>query len=369
MKRNIVIGCFISPHGLGHASRVCAILSALQAQVNDLVLHLFTSLPETIFQESLKNYHFHHTDVDVGLVQQDSLQVDLDKTVVQLSNHLSYPESFVEELADQCRNFSLLLCDIAPLGIIVAKRAGIPSVLVENFTWDWIYEPYEKKDGRMEEFRRYFDALFHRADYRIQTEPICRPVEADLRCGPIFRSIRSGRDEMRQRLDCHGRQMILITMGGIAQELPFIDQLKQLPYFFILPGQHQTKMVGDNVLLLQQQGEEYYHPDLINSADLVLCKSGYSTVAECYQAGARVCCVSREIFPESDVIEEFVLKEMNGSIISQGDFLSGSWLLDLPELLGKKPVSRNVTNGAVAVADFLLPILSHNTGTSGTSCI
>ena len=38
------------------------------------------------------------------------------------------------------------MCDISPLGLMVAERAGLPSVLVENFTWDWLYAPLVAQD-------------------------------------------------------------------------------------------------------------------------------------------------------------------------------------------------------------------------------
>ena len=357
MSKDIEIGCFVSPHGLGHATRVCAILEALQDEVNGLLPHFFTTVRESIFQESLDHYIYHHVRADIGLVQHDGLRADLDGTVASLNELLPYSERLVDELAHRCRKFSFILCDIAPLGIAVAQRANIPSILIENFTWDWIYQPYINKNQQMEPFSRYFGNLFEQADYHIQTEPVCRPAATDLRCGPIFRSIRTERQEIRNRLGCLNQKLVFISMGGIDLALPFTSELKKFQnILFVLAGQRDTKQEADNIVLLSRQSG-YFHPDLINAADLVLCKSGYSTIAECYQASVAVGCVSREVFPESKVLERFIVAEMNGTIIPGDEFLTGKWLEGLNNLLDRKVAHKTPVNGATEVAGFLLPLL------------
>ena len=51
-----------------------------------------------------------------------------------LAELLPYSEELLNDLARQCAGCRFILADIAPLGIAVAQRTGIPSVLVENFT-------------------------------------------------------------------------------------------------------------------------------------------------------------------------------------------------------------------------------------------
>jgi hypothetical protein len=58
----------------------------------------------------------------------------------------------------------LVVCDISPIGLAAAKRAGLPSVLVESFTWDWIYEPYFEAAPGLEIIASEMATLFDRAD-------------------------------------------------------------------------------------------------------------------------------------------------------------------------------------------------------------
>ncbi len=350
------IGCFISSHGYGHAMRMTGILEQMIKEIPDLHPHLFTTLPESLFQPPLKNFSLHRVVTDIGLVQNNAFDSDISATVTQLDSLLPYREPLLEELAHKCTDFSLILCDISPLGIAVARRIGIPSVLIENFTWDWIYQPYIHQNQHLQTHTDYLAIQFERADYLIQTEPLCNPKKADLHCGPIFRQVQRSPEEIRRELGGDRRKTVLISMGGIPLDLSFLDKLAALTqYQFICAGQKKSGRVGENVLFFDHN-TDLYHPDLINSVDLVVCKSGYSTIAECYQAGVPLACVSRSVFPESRVMEKFIQQHLEGAIISEDEFLSGKWLEKIPPLLlNKKPLTGN-ENGAVKVAEFLKPL-------------
>ncbi len=350
------IGCFISSHGFGHAMRMTGVLEELATVVPNLHPHLFTTVPASLFMPPLDDFSYHETVTDIGLVQGDAFHTDLGATVAKLDTLLPYRESLVERLAHECKNLCLILCDISPLGIVVANRAGIPSVLIENFTWDWIYQPYIKHNVHLQKHADYLARQFNKADYLIQTEPLCNHKKSDLHCGPICRKIRKSPEEIQAGLGCDGRKTVFISMGGIPLDLSFTDQLAALPqYQFICAGQKKTGKAADNVLFLDRHSG-LYHPDIINSVDLVICKSGYSTIAECYQAGVPLACVGRTTFPESRVMESFVRRHLNGEILKEDEFLSGKWLDGIPKLLEKKRPPAGKENGAQKVAHFLRPL-------------
>lgn len=49
------------------------------------------------------------------------------------------------------------------MGIVVAQKARVPSVLIENFTWDWVYENYVSADfpadQHVDYLKRYLSQL------------------------------------------------------------------------------------------------------------------------------------------------------------------------------------------------------------------
>ncbi len=352
------LACFISPHGYGHATRTIALLQSLQKRVPDLKARLFTTAPESLFRNTAITHTYQRMTTDVGLVQHDAFSEKRADTLKQLAELLPFPNSLIEEGAELCRDCRLIICDISCLGILVGKVAGIPSVLVENFTWDWIYEKMGPESG-LEPFIDYFSDIYKRADHRIQTSPVCRPQPCSLHCLPIARRPKRRRRLVRTSLIEDDRKIVLVSMGGGALDLPFIGQLENHPgYLFILAGQEKDGFIGSNVRLLGPDSG-LHHPDLINAADLLVCKSGYSTIAECLQTATPICCVAREHFGESEILENFVKNEMNGAVIEAQHFFSGNWLTSLDSLLlNSRPAAE--INGADQAAEFITSLLKND---------
>jgi len=347
------IGCFVSPHGYGHATRATAVLEALLHHNPELRLHLFTTVSEQVFRQTLPDFTYHSTIVDVGLAQASALQTNIPETLDRLAELLPYSEELLNDLARQCAGCRFILADIAPLGIAVAQRAGIPSVLVENFTWDWIYSPYCHDFPQLAQFSAYFEKLFAAADIHIQTEPLCQPGPCDLHCGPIFRKARGESDSIRHFLKPGGRPIVLITMGGVNEQVDFHGLLSARPdMFFVLSGCGKTSRQLPNILELGRE-TSIYHPDLIAAADLVVCKAGYSTIAECSQAGARVISVGRDDFAETAHLERFLRQELNAICISPATFRAGKWFHLAERLLNEPRPASAIENGAEIIASFL----------------
>lgn len=356
------IACFISPHGFGHATRAIAVLEELQKLQPHLHLHIFTTIPESLLSQTLASFSYHRAFVDIGLVQSSTLDADIDATLSSLAEFLPFSPGLIDTLALHCQQCAFILCDIAPLGIAVARQVGIPSVLLENFTWDWIYASYLKDFPKLGAHARRLKKEFTRADYHIQTEPLCKPSRNDLLCGPIFRKKQGLAKAIRTELGCSNKKIVLVTLGGIPSSLPNWPNMEQSSdYFFIFSGQKATLPRAKNILHLDSQAN-FYHPDLIDAADLVVCKAGYSTVAECCQAGSRVIAVGRAIFPETKVLQNYIEDVLGGLSINQETFLSGQWLSLIPKMLKKQAPVPFKENGAEAAASFLMRLLTRDVG-------
>ena len=352
------IAFFISSHGFGHATRAIAVMQSMIQQRPYLVFHIFTTVPEWLFRESLDCFIYHQQLTDIGLVQHNALQENLGQTLEELSRLLPYDPVLIASLGQECNQCSLILCDIAPLGIAVAKECGLPSALIENFTWDWIYQPYFTIEPRLQYYSKYLDNWFRQATFHIQTEPVCRPGKANLNVGPVFRKNHLEPAKIRKFFPANKKKIVLITMGGVPLDLPF---LKSLPHysnvFLIIAGTDKTRQLSKNVLLFGRKSG-ISHADLVACCDALICKVGYSTLAEAYQAGVPVGYISRKRFPEAEILVDFIERKMTGTAIGEEEFLSGKWLKKLPELLTMKQGPAIKENGADQIADFLLARLA-----------
>ncbi len=355
------VAYFISSHGLGHAARAAGVMAAVQKANPSVGFEIFTQVPLRFFQDSLDgSFRVHKLLTDIGIVQQSPFQEDLELTRQRLDAFLPFDPSLLSILACKLETLGcdLVICDIAPMGIAVAREVGIPSLLVENFTWDWIYEGYEGLASQCGRHIAYLRELFEQAEYHVQTEPICQPRSAALKVPPISRSIRKPAAEIRQELDLPAEGTVaLITLGGTPHDSLF---LKHLPdrngLCFLVPGGSQTIERRQNIVLLPHHSR-FFHPDLINASDVVVGKAGYSTLAEAYYAGIPFGYISRSTFRESRVLVDFIASRMVGHEIGIEAFYDGSWTSQLHSLSATPRKSRAEINGAELVAELINHIL------------
>jgi hypothetical protein len=352
------VAFFISPHGYGHAARASAIMAALQGRNPSVRFEIFTTVPVRLFQKSLTGpFDYHPLLTDIGLAQVSPLRQDMGRTLELLDRFLPFREDQIGALARWLRALgcALVVCDIAPLGIAVARAAGLRSVLVENFTWDWIYQDCADRSGRLGDHARYLASQFRNADYHIQTSPVCRPVSADLTTGPVSRRPVESRQSIRRALGVPEQvSLVLITMGGIQTRYHFLERLTAaLPEIaFVIPGAAATLEIRANLILLPQHSD-FFHPDLINAADAVVGKVGYSTLAEVYWAGLPFGYVARPAFRESALLVDYIGRHCRGIAINAEEFEKGLWVDIVPRLLDLPRIERRGDNGAVQAAAFL----------------
>jgi hypothetical protein len=355
---------FITPHGYGHASRACAVMNSIRELLPDACFEIFTRVPLWFFNMSLQTgFHYHDVLTDLGLVQSTSMDENLPETIRQLEALQPYRPALVQELARQVRETGceLVVCDVAPLGIAVAREAGVPSVLEENFTWDWIYEGYLASEPRFAPFIAYLHELFTTAGSHIQTEPVCAySPRADLLTNVVSRKPRTAPTLTRERLGVpKDAPMVLITMGGILTQYPFLERLEKSDEVrFLIPGgtgaieEGGYKQRGSLVLIPHHS--VFYHPDLVEASNAVIGKLGYSTLAEAYAAGLPFAYIPREHFRESPPMARFAREKMGAVELSEERFFSGAWLDLLPDLLARPRQKPNGPNGADQIAEFVL---------------
>ena len=356
-QRKIHLAYFITPHGYGHAARASAIMTSMTEINPNFHFEIFTQVPEWFFSSSQPgSYTYHDCFCDVGLAQKTPLTEDLHLTIERLGKLLPFIPDKINDLVRkiQSLNCKMILCDIAPLGIAVANAAGIPSVLIENFTWDWIYQGYVDEEPMFQRPIHYLHEVFLGADYHIQTEPVCVPsIDSHLTTRPISRKARIPGSEIRVRLGIpSSAKVVLISMGGIQGEYHFAQKLAELPdVYFVVPGAGPIMKVDGNRIFLPHHSD-FYHPDLMFASDMVIGKAGYSTIAEAYWASIPFAYVARQRFPESAVMTEYIQKSIGGFEISAEVFQGGNWISRLPEWISKPRIQREPLNGADQAARF-----------------
>jgi UDP:flavonoid glycosyltransferase YjiC (YdhE family) len=355
------LAVFVSAHGFGHAARAAALLAALRAREPRLEPTLFTTVPRWFFAESLDFEPGRREEaVDVGFVQRGPLEEDLPATLERLERFWREADGGrTSELADALRSLgaAAVLCDVSPLGLLAARAAGLPSILVENFTWDWIYEGTLDREPRFAPWIARLRGIFDLATLRIQAEPACDPVASAVAVPPIARRPRTPPAAVRARLGVEpGRTLVLVSLGGIEARPAGAERLRLDGTVFVVPGGvgagEPARRHGDAILLPHRT--PIHHPDLVHAADAVVGKLGYSTVAEALAAGTRYAWVPRPGFRESAVLARHVGARLPSLELDPEEFASGAWTARLPALLARPRPAPAAGDGAVAAARAIL---------------
>jgi hypothetical protein len=385
------LAVFVSPHGFGHAARTAAVLAALRALRPALEATLFTSVPRWFFEESLDfPVDYRLLVSDVGLVQRSAVEEDLAATVERLERFWAEAKGFhLGEIRRQLCDAGAcaVLCDISPFGLLAAKTADLPTVLLENFTWDWIYEPLVEREPRFAPWVERLRALFALADLHLRAEPSCGAETAALEQAPasptglsyfpsmrvfpsssssssssvptvvppIARQPRATREATRARLGVEGgRPLVLVSFGGVPWLFERLDRWRAAADFdFVVPGGAEREERRGNLLLLPHH-TPLFHPDLVAAADVVVGKLGYSTVAEADAAGARLLYLPRPGFREHAVLERFVRERLPCDEMPLDELRSGAWLERLPALLARPRPPASPSAGAARAAEAIV---------------
>jgi UDP:flavonoid glycosyltransferase YjiC (YdhE family) len=352
------VAVFVSPHGFGHAARACAVMAEIQRRCRTIHFEVFTEVPRWFFAASLPDaFTYHGLETDVGLVQHSPLVEDLQATVARLDQMLVDLPDICESVAADLRRLGceLVIADISPLGLAVAAHADVAAVLVENFTWDWIYTNFAEAPSKLRHLGRRLAEVSSTADLRIQTEPVCEPRAGAASVPPVARVPRLSRAQVRARLAVPDDDpMIVVSMGGVAWDYTRLVAVKQRGgAWVVVPGGSEDKARRRGRMILLPFQADVYHPDLVAASDLVVGKLGYSTVAETYRAGAAFVYVGRPRFPESPVLARWVEDHLAAVEIEADALRNGAWLHEAEELLRAPRRRPDLPNGAVQAAEVI----------------
>jgi L-arabinokinase len=367
---------YISGHGFGHASRTIEVINAILAQRPETRVGVRTSAPRWLFDLTVKGKVTYSTlECDTGVVQADALTLDEADSIRRAA---AFHSDLVTRAASETRALrelgaGLIVGDIPPLAFAVGASAGISSIGLGNFTWDWIYADYPRV--------RLAPSLLPtiRAAYAKASMALRLPMSggfesfSNVRDIPfVARHASRSREEVGKILKIPtDKPIVLASFGGFG--LPGIDfdvLAKSKKYTFVMAAMSPLSRARRDVPAADKKGslvtineEAMYnvgvrYEDLVGAADAVVTKPGYGIVSECIANDSAMLYTPRGHFPEYDVIIEEMTKYLRSASISHDDLLGGRWETALDKLLAQpKHKKKPETNGAEVAADLLLKAL------------
>jgi hypothetical protein len=378
---------YISGHGFGHASRDIEVIDALHAAAPDVRIVIRTSAPRWLFDLTLRApVTWTSAECDTGVVQIDSLRLDATETMRRADAYAAALDDTAARDAALLRELeaTLVVGDIPPLAFLAAHHAGIPSIALGNFTWDWIYAAYTEElaaHPRLLERIQKAYAVASRA-WRL---PLGGGFDAISDVEPVpFIARRSDRApaEVRERFHLPATgALVLASFGGYGLRGIDLGALAQLRrYTVVVTSNVHASRRGDDPLDQNESGAGnrlawpasvrfideraiyaagYRYEDLVRAVDVVATKPGYGIVTECMANHTALLYTSRGRFVEYDVMVHEMPRYLRCGFISNEDLYAGRWEPALDAVLDRPdPPEQPRVDGAQVVARMLADALA-----------
>jgi len=296
---------------------------------------------------------------------------------------------------------SFVCSDTVPAACRLAKECGIPSAVISNLSWDFIYaeylsmpevatlEPELRKRYRVmvEGIVRDYECAtflfrlpgahpmpaFDRAEAISWPKPPPpgagrfggrngRPKTQVLEMPFVVRPARRTRGEVRRELGIgEDKKVVLLLFGGLSGDVSWEPDgsPRTLPPGWVCGIAHGIWPSG--LALPREQffrlPRDAYMPDVITASDVVLGKIGYGSVSECVVLRRPLIFVPRANFAEESYLRR-ILEENDTCVeLSQGDFCAGNWADAIQRADLLRPSFVGEANGGRKCAQAILAFL------------
>lgn len=350
---------YISAHGYGHSVRSCDVIRALRESRPDLPVIIRSATNPELFQYRLAGLdcRVDPIELDVGLVQHDSLRADLDESLRRAQSLIRRRDDLVK---DECAylssvNASRVVADIPAIPFAAAENLGLRALGVANFSWDWIYSEFAERDRRWQKVVDAFAADYSKADILLRL-PFSGPMQAfprQMDVGLLTRPGNPRREEIAHACGADpGKRWILICFWSLEWDATARERIGALDHyqFFTMP---EIDIGQQNTFRLSQR--DYPFNDIVASVDGVLSKPGYGIISDCIANDKPLVYAERSDFLEYAVLVDNIRKYLRHACISMEQLYAADFDHALQALWGQhRPAEHLAFGGAETIAETII---------------
>ena len=329
MKRRH-IAYYVTAHGYGHGVRSCDILAALLAAHPATKITVTTDLPESFLRSRLPfadgRLAVRPGAFDVGMVQKDSIRVDVAATLDKALELLTERDQLIDYEAGMLRGegADLVVADIPSIPLEAAAAAGVPAVAVGNFSWDWIYEPFAARDPRWRPVIQMFAEGYRKAKLllKLPFSPAMAVFPKHVDIPLLAKPGRPRRGELaRQSGADPAKRWILLSFTSLEWDdaaLREVEKSGDFEFFTVMP----LAWAGlANVHAVDRQAVGF--SDVLASCDAVVTKPGYGILSDCVANAKPIVYAEREDFIEYPLLERELKRYLKNVHIPAADLYAG----------------------------------------------
>ena len=352
----LTVALAVSGHGFGHAVRCAGVARALLARGARVLVR--TEAPAWLFPKGAEPMRHPGWPIDVGVAQRDGLELDIDET---RRRWRAFARDFSVHARAEARllldeEIDVLVGDIPPLAFAAASRAGVPSLALGNFAWDWIYSAWPDFDDIVS----CVQSGYAQADVLLRLPLHSSEEKAFSAFNPIedvpliARRAEQTKHSVRARHGLpDGAPVVLLSFGGFtARGLNLAALGEWSNYVFVVtpPIASGVNASPANVRVLNEMPADYV--SLLAACDVVVTKPGYGIVADCLANRVAVLFTDRGPFREYDVLADALPRLGRAHYVPQAELRAGHLGPHLDTLLAlTTPWTEQRMDGAACVAE------------------
>ncbi|KAK9946733.1 hypothetical protein M0R45_012180 [Rubus argutus] len=356
-RNHLVFAYYVTGHGFGHATRVVEVVRHLILAGHDV--HVVTGAPDFVFTSEIQSPRLFIRKVllDCGAVQADALTVDRLASLEKYSETAVVPrdsilKTEVEWLASI--KADLVVSDVVPVACRAAADAGIRSVCVTNFSWDFIYAEYVMAAGSHHRSIVWQIAEdYSHCEFLIRLPGYCpMPAFRDVIDVPlVVRRLHRSRKEVRKALEIDDDvKLVILNFGGQPSGWKLKEEFLPPGWLGLVCGASDSQELPPNFMKL---AKDAYTPDIIAASDCMLGKIGYGTVSEALAFKLPFVFVRRDYFNEEPFLRNMLEHYQSGVEMIRRDLLTGHWRPYLERAISLKPCYEGGINGGEVAAQVL----------------
>jgi hypothetical protein len=325
MARRGGLVVYVTSHGFGHLARAVATINQVSPDV-PVTIRSHPNLSEAWRDRLRREAALEPHISDAGAVNPpgDSAATDGRATLELAERVHAEAMGRLDQEAAWLRTVraAAVLCDVPPLPLVAAARAGIPGFLQANFTWAQIYTPHARRlGGRWPAFVAELRRAYRHATALFLAQPALRlqGYARTIEVGMIVTPGRDRRAELRKHLGItRTEKVVYFYVGRYGQSgldwerlgrmtgVHFVGfhepPVGRLPNFHVLPTANWT-------------GAE-----LAASADAMVAKAGYGTTCDAMVSGTPMIYPPRTGFSEHRALDRALRAWGGGVPCSSRDF-------------------------------------------------
>jgi hypothetical protein len=259
---------------------------------------------------------------DIGyLLKKDSIEPDVERLNLEYDHYMEEWDDRVSEEVTflHGENVDLVITDIVAFPVEAAKKIGIPSIGVSNFTWYTAYEGLVEEE-KLSQMKEAYDSMTGFFKLAGACEPDWNTLYTKS-SGFFSRKINFGEvDRIRKLLNPLGEKKLVYFGLGMKIDQEGLDEFEfweDPATTFIVSS--NTVVDRKNVYRIPSDYTDTHH--FIAAADLAITKAGWGTVSEAVIGNTPLIIINRQSLKEDRNTIDY-LKEKNSCQTIEWDELA-----------------------------------------------